>query len=140
MAKLVDVDIQESAAVEAVAPSAENEVAAPKNTVVRSPALPRARPVEGTKLIARMLRTGALTAGGLFVASLALEALPPNEHVSVAIDLCRKVGASALIATPVVRLVVAGGALGSRGEWKYAAITAGILGLLALALGAGVAA
>jgi len=37
----------------------------------------------------------------------------------------------------VVRLVVAGTTLGIRGEWKYALYAAGVLGLLAIAVGAG---
>jgi hypothetical protein len=48
-----------------------------------------------------------------------------------------KGAASALLVTPVVRLVVAGTTLGIRGEWKYALYAAGVLSLLAVAVGAG---
>jgi hypothetical protein len=126
--------------VDVAAPVAEPRVDAPPRNVVRAPGLPRARSIGGTKLIAGLLRSGAVAAGGMFVASLLLEALPESQTTSIGIDLLRKGGASILIATPVVRLVVAGGTLGVRGEWKYAAIAAAILGLLGVAVGAGVAA
>jgi hypothetical protein len=91
----------------------------------------------GEQWIARLLRVGSLCSGGLFLASVALEALPDSESVHVAIDVLRKGAASALLVTPVVRLVVAGTTLGLRGEWKYALYAAGVLGLLAVAVGAG---
>jgi hypothetical protein len=78
-----------------------------------------------------------MCSGGLFLTSLALEGLPQSEGVHVAIDLLRKGAASALLVTPVMRLVVAGTTLGIRGEWRYAVCAAGVLGLLALAVGAG---
>lgn len=96
-----------------------------------------ARADAGEQWISRLLRGGAVCSGGFFLASLALEALPQSESVHVAIDLLRKVAASALLVTPVVRLVVAGTSLGLRGEWRYALCAAGVLGLLALAVGAG---
>lgn len=96
-----------------------------------------ARAEAGEQWISRLLRGGALCSGGLFLASLALEALPESESVHVVIDVLRKSAASALLVTPVVRLVVAGTTLGIRGEWKYALYAAGVLGLLALAVGAG---
>jgi hypothetical protein len=92
----------------------------------------------GEQWISRLLRAGATCSGGLFLASIALEALPKSETVHVAIDVLRKGAASALLVTPVVRLVVAGTTLGLRGEWKYALYAAGVLGLLALAVGAGI--
>ncbi|WP_239470604.1 hypothetical protein [Archangium violaceum] len=91
----------------------------------------------GERWISRLLRTGAMCSGGLFLGSLVLEALPESESVHVAIDVLRKGAASALLVTPVVRLVVAGTTLGIRGEWRYAVYAAGVLGLLALAVGAG---
>lgn len=91
----------------------------------------------GERWISRLLRGGAMCSGGLFLASLALESLPQSETVHVAIDVLRKGAASALLVTPVVRLVVAGTTLGIRGEWKYALYAAGVLGLLAIAVGAG---
>ncbi len=78
-----------------------------------------------------------MCSGGLFLASLALESLPHSETMQVSIDMLRKGAASALLVTPVARLVVAGTTLGIRGEWKYALYAAGVLGLLALAVGAG---
>lgn len=96
-----------------------------------------ARAEAGERWISRLLRTGALCSGGLFLLSLLLEALPDAEPVHVAIDLLRKGAASALLVTPVVRLVVAGASLGLRGEWRYTLYAAGVLALLALALGAG---
>jgi hypothetical protein len=91
----------------------------------------------GEQWISRLLRGGAMCSGGLFLASLALEFLPQSETVHVAIDVLRKGAASTLLVTPVVRLVVAGTTLGMRGEWKYALYAAGVLGLLAVAVGAG---
>jgi len=96
-----------------------------------------ARMEAGERWISRLLRGGALCSGGLFLVSLALESLPQSELVHVAIDLLRKGAASALLVTPVVRLVVAGTTLGIRGEWRYALYAAAVLGLLALAVGAG---
>jgi hypothetical protein len=96
-----------------------------------------ARAEAGEQWISRLLRGGAVCSGGLFLASLGLEALPQSEGVHVAIDLLRKGAASALLVTPVVRLVVAGTSLGLRGEWRYALCAAGVLGLLAVAVGAG---
>ena len=91
----------------------------------------------GEQWISRLLRAGAVCSGGLFLTSIALEALPQSETVDVAIDVLRKGAASALLVTPVVRLVVAGTSLGLRGEWRYALYAAGVLGLLAVAVGAG---
>jgi hypothetical protein len=96
-----------------------------------------ARAEAGERWISRLLRGGAMCSGGLFLASLALEALPPSEGLKGAIDLMRRGAASALLVTPVVRLVVAGTTLGIRGEWRYAVCAAGVLGLLALAVSAG---
>ncbi|REG28784.1 hypothetical protein ATI61_108326 [Archangium gephyra] len=104
--------------------------------VVDSPAHVR-RAEAGEQWISRLLRAGSLCSGGLFLASVALEFLPQSETVHVAIDVLRKGAASALLVTPVVRLVVAGTSLGLRGEWKYALYAAGVLGLLAVAVGAG---
>jgi hypothetical protein len=95
------------------------------------------RAVAGERWIARILRGGALISGAMFVGSLALEALPQSETVHVAIDTLRKGAASLLLVTPVGRLVLAGTMLGLRGEWRYTLCAAGVLGLLALAVGAG---
>ncbi|WP_216622958.1 hypothetical protein [Corallococcus exercitus] len=110
--------------------------------ITQPEALPRERRgarrlAAGERWIARVLRTGAITSGCMFVASLALELLPRDESVHVAIDLLRKGAASMLLVTPVARLAMAGTVLGLRGEWRYAAIAAGVIGLLALAVGAG---
>lgn len=101
---------------------------------------PRARLIRGEKAIARILRGGALASGGLFLGSVLAELLPTSQTTSVAIDLLRKGGASLLLVTPAVRLVVAGGLLGLRGEYKYTAYAIGVLLLLAIAVGAGFAA
>ncbi|WP_240360631.1 hypothetical protein [Pyxidicoccus caerfyrddinensis] len=94
--------------------------------------------VAGDRWIARVLRGGAVLSGGMFVVSLGLEALPRSEEVHVAIDLLRKGAASLLLVTPVARLAVAGTLLGLKGEWRYTVIAAGVLGLLAIAVGAGI--
>ncbi|MBU8897584.1 hypothetical protein DRW03_23200 [Corallococcus sp. H22C18031201] len=99
--------------------------------------LPVGRAVAGERWVARVLRAGAIMSGGMFLLSLVLEALPRSQAVHVAIDLLRKGAASMLLVTPVARLAVAGTLLGVRGEWRYAAIAAGVLGLLAVAVGAG---
>jgi hypothetical protein len=99
----------------------------------------RGEAVAGERWIARVLRTGAVASGGLFLGSLALELLPQTEATSVAIDSMRKLGASLLLVTPVARLVVAGAALGLKGEWRYVLYAACVLGLLAVAVGAGFA-
>ncbi len=98
----------------------------------------RERAVVGDRWIARVLRVGAVVSGGMFVLSLGLEAMPQSERVHVAIDLLRKGAASLLLVTPVARLAVAGTLLGLRGEWRYMAMAAGVLGLLAVAVGAGI--
>jgi hypothetical protein len=99
----------------------------------------RGEAIAGERWIARVLRTGAVASGGLFLGSLALELLPASEATSVAIDSMRKVGASLLLVTPVARVVAAGAALGLKGEWRYTLYAAGVLGLLAVAVGAGFA-
>ena len=91
----------------------------------------------GERTISRLLRGGAWCSGGLFLLSLVLEALPDTESVHVLIDVLRKGAASALLVTPVVRLVVAGTTLGMRGEWRYTVYAAGVLALLAVAMSAG---
>ncbi len=121
--------------VEATHPPPEVAPAAPE--VASTPAHVK-RAEAGEQWISRLLRAGSVCSGGLFLASIALEALPKSETVHVAIDVLRKGAASALLVTPVVRLVVAGTTLGLRGEWKYALYAAGVLGLLALAVGAGI--
>src|SRR5207237_1359263 len=100
----------------------------------------QARPVDGGRLIAWLLRSGAVLSGTLFGASLVLELLPQNYSASVAIDSLRKAGASVLLATPILRLVLAGGLLGVRGEWRYVVFAGGVLVLLAVAVGAGLVA
>nr|WP_246357489.1 hypothetical protein [Pyxidicoccus fallax] len=97
----------------------------------------RDRAVAGDRWIARVLRAGAVVSGGMFVVSLGLEALPQSENVHVAIDLLRKGAASLLLVTPVARLAVAGTLLGLKGEWRYTVIAAGVLGLLGIAVSAG---
>lgn len=126
------------------------EAVAKASAVVAEPEVPEAAParaparvgrsVAGERWIARILRGGAVISGGMFLASLGLEVLPQSQTVQVAIDTLRKGAASLLLVTPVARLVVAGAMLGLRGEWRYTLFAAGVLGLLALAVGAGISA
>jgi hypothetical protein len=131
----VPVELTNTVQVEAAHPPPP--VAPAPSEVTSTPAHAQ-RAEAGEQWISRLLRGGAMCSGGLFLASLTLEALPESESVHVAIDVLRKGAASALLVTPVVRLVVAGTTLGLRGEWKYALYAAGVLGLLALAVGAGI--
>lgn len=103
-------------------------------------ALPRAREIPGEHTIARVLRMGALLAGLMFVASLIAESFPASAMQAYTVDLLRKGGMTLLIVTPVGRLIAAGVALGIKGEWRYAAFSACILLLLAVAITAGFAA
>lgn len=106
----------------------------------RSQPLERARvgrAAAGERWIARILRGGAVISGGMFLASLAMESLPSSLTAHVTIDTLRKGAASMLLVTPVARLVVAGAMLGLRGEWRYTLYAAGVLGLMAVAVSAG---
>ncbi|MCP3104422.1 hypothetical protein LZ198_36720 [Myxococcus sp. K15C18031901] len=129
-----------AAAARAEAPALDAEpVTAAELDVPSGDSVPaRDRTVAGERWIARVLRVGAVLSGAMFVLSLGLEALPGTEETHVAIDQLRKAAASLLLVTPVARLGVAGTLLGLRGEWRYLAISAGVLGLLALAVGAGI--
>lgn len=116
----------------AAVPEAAHEPLPPRAMTARI-----GRAVAGERWIARLLRGGALLSGAMFVSSLAMEALPQSVFSHVAIDTLRKGAASLLLMTPVARLAVAGTMLGLRGEWRYTLYAAGVLGLLALAVGAG---
>jgi hypothetical protein len=132
---------------EAAAPTPPPVAAVVKaNAVMSEEAVPAAparapawigRSVAGERWIARILRGGALISGTMFLASLGLEVLPQSQEVQVVIDTLRKGAASLLLVTPVARLVMAGTLLGLHGEWRYTLYAAGVLGLLALAVGAG---
>jgi len=125
--------------VAAEAPALDAEPATVAVDAPAGEALPaRDRTVVGERWIARVLRVGAVLSGAMFVLSLGLEALPGSEDTHVAIDQLRKAAASLLLVTPVARLGVAGTLLGLRGEWRYLAIAAAVLGLLALAVGTGI--
>lgn len=134
----MDLSRAAGAALPETAPPPPVEPTVPGAPTTGAPATPIERAEAGERWISKLLRGGAMCSGGLFLASLALEALPASEGVQVAIDVLRKGAASALLVTPVVRLVVAGTTLGIRGEWKYALYAAGVLGLLAIAVGAGI--
>jgi hypothetical protein len=108
---------------------------APRSRILERPRVGRS--AAGERWIARILRGGALISGGMFLASLGLEALPRSLATHVTIDTLRKGAASMLLVTPVARLVMAGAMLGLRGEWRYTLYAAGVLGLLALAVSAG---
>ncbi len=101
-------------------------------------ALPSARPFEGERQVARLLRTGAMLAGGAFVLSIVLELIPfaparAELQAQVVVGL-RKVGVILLVLTPILRLVTAGVMLGLRGEWRYSAYGALVLVLLGVAV------
>ncbi len=146
MAEHVEVSGGEAApmAAQVVAQPAPSEGAHPAANTVRGTAAATAvtarvgRAVAGERWIARALRGGAILSGGMFLASLPLELLPKSETVDVTIDLLRKGAASLLLVTPVARLAMAGTLLGLKGEWRYAAIAAGVLGLLGIAVGTGI--
>jgi uncharacterized membrane protein len=101
-----------------------------------SPALPTARGMDGERTIAMVLRAGAIMAGVCFLASILLEVVPDAPLVQDA-DLLRAAGATLLVVTPVARLVVAGVALGRRGEYRYTTFAAIVLVLLFAAAGLG---
>ncbi len=122
---------------EAVAAAAPPEQPVAIAVGVPAPAIPRARPIHGERLIATSLRVGGLAGGACFALSIALHLFPLGPRMDVPVDLLRKAGASLLIVTPVARLGIAGALLGSKGEWRYLAYTAAILALLVIALGAG---
>lgn len=117
----------------------------PENTAAPPPAATslkgrlgfKARTFGGERTLARVLRTGAVLSGALFVSSVALEALPQTQGVAQAIDVLRKVGVGVLVVTPLARLCVASALLTMRGERRFALYGAGVLALLGLALGAG---
>jgi hypothetical protein len=119
---------------EAIAVAAEVPAVNPSAS---SEALVHARFMDGERLIARILRFGALTSGGLLALSIVLEAVPASFHSEVAVDYLRKGAVSLLVVTPVARLVAAGALLALRGEYRYALYASGIVALLGLALGAG---
>lgn len=100
-------------------------------------AFPHAREMVGELAIARALRTGALLSGTLFLASLLLSALPESPVVVEAVRRLREGGAVILLATPVVRLLVAGVSLWMKGEQRYMFYAVGVIGLLVMAVGFG---
>jgi hypothetical protein len=100
--------------------------------------MPHAAPLDaGERSIGRVLRVGAWSSGGLFLASVMLQAIPQAAQWQPEIQVLRAAAASLLVVAPVVRLIVAGSVLGIHGEWRYAAAAGGVLGLLGLALGLG---
>lgn len=120
---------------EAVAVTAPPEQPGAVVIAVPAPAIPRARPVHGERLIATILRVGGLAGGACFALSIALQLIPAGHRLDVPVDLLRKAGASLLIVTPIARLGIAGVLLGSKKEWRYLAYSAAIIALLAVALG-----
>jgi hypothetical protein len=111
-----------------------------KAAAVPAEAHPRAREFAGEGMIVWVLRAGSWCGGGLFLLSLALELLPAHSTVGVLISHLRVAGASVLLVTPIVRLAVGGLTLGLNGEWRYVLYALGVLTLMAIAIGAGVAA
>lgn len=93
----------------------------------------------GERTIGRVLRTGALCSGALFLLSVVLEALPQASAWERELFLLRAAAASLLVVAPVVRLIVAGSVLAYHREWRYAGAAVGILVMLAIAVGLGYA-
>jgi len=114
------------------------QVAAPAAVAAAppAPALPTTRAMDGERAIALVLRAGAILSGVCFLASILLEGIPDAPLVRDA-ELLRATGATLLVVTPVARLLVAGVALGRRGEYRYATFAAVILVLLMAAAGLG---
>src|SRR5207245_415364 len=65
-----------------VLPSPAETASAEVPLTPRPAAMPRARSMHGDRLIARVLKTGAMLSGGFFLASLALELLPNRESTA----------------------------------------------------------
>ncbi|HVE81679.1 MAG TPA: hypothetical protein VND93_02480 [Myxococcales bacterium] len=103
-------------------------------TPAHGTSLPSVREMDGERAIALVLRGGALLAGLCFALSITLELLSTAAHDA---ELLRAAGATLLVVTPVARLVVAGVALGRRGEYRYSTYAAIILALLIAAAGLG---
>lgn len=106
-------------------------------STVTARALPRSATLDGERIVGRVLRMGAIGSGALFASSLVVDLFSSAETSAVAADILRKAAGSVLLVTPVARLVIGGGLLGLRGEWRYALYAGGILFLLAVALGTG---
>jgi uncharacterized membrane protein YdbT with pleckstrin-like domain len=100
------------------------------------PSLPHTRPMDGERAIALVLRSGAFLAGLCFLLSILLEVVPATPLAQDA-EYFRAAGATLLVVTPVARLLVAGVALGLRGEYRYSTYAAVILALLMAAAGLG---
>ncbi len=113
------------------------EVTAARELAARS-ALPGVREVAGERVVAQVLRGGALASGTLFFASLLFEALPPGRSTAALVSATRKAALAALVVTPLLRLVAAGLLLGLRGEQRYAVYAAATAVVVALGLFAGV--
>lgn len=112
-------------------------IAIPEQEHSKRGILARARTFGGERLIGRLLRTGAILSGAMFLSSLGLELLPASPKAIIAADMLRKSGLAVLVVTPIARLATGATLLAFKGEWKYALYGAGVLGLLALAVGAG---
>jgi hypothetical protein len=95
------------------------------------------RGMDGERAIAAVLRAGAILAGLCFGASIVLERLSGVTGLARDAELLRATGASLLLVTPVVRLLVAGVALGLRGEHRYSVYAAVVLLLMVAAVGLG---
>lgn len=117
----------------------EVERSAPRAAAAAAPparATPAVRGMDGERAIAAVLRAGAILAGLCFAASIILEHLGGPGLLRDA-ELLRAAGASLLVVTPVVRLLVAGVALGLRGEHRYSVYAAVILLLMIAAASLG---
>ena len=93
--------------------------------------------MDGERAIASVLRTGAALSFACFTASLIVDRV--SHAYAAQADILRAAGASLLMVTPVVRLVVAGVALGQRREYRYSVYALAILVLMGVAASLGVA-
>lgn len=84
------------------------------------------------RVVALTLKIGAYLAFALIVAGLLLQAvLPQGRKIAEA-------GLLVLLATPVVRIIVAGGQFVHERDWKYALISLVVLGIMVLAYALGI--
>jgi uncharacterized membrane protein len=79
------------------------------------------------RILALTLKIGAYSAFACILAGLLLQ------HVAGVGDRLTKAGMLILLATPVLRIVVAGIQFLRERDWKYAMISVGVLGIVLLA-------
>jgi uncharacterized membrane protein len=92
----------------------------------------RERLLRMERLLAGLLRYGALVASGWMVAGMALgvfEKVPPLGPLS---DRCLAIGIVLLIALPVLRVALMTGVFLLEKDYRFAAISCAVLGIIAL--------